>query len=60
MNTLGKSVDETASVVHLILSSLLKDHHQHIGLCKKSSSLLVVPIKQSYTLYVKGCGSGQE
>ncbi|XP_066472974.1 E3 ubiquitin-protein ligase RNF213 isoform X2 [Tiliqua scincoides] len=31
MNTLGKSVDETANVVHLILCSLLKDHHQHVG-----------------------------
>ncbi|XP_069729030.1 E3 ubiquitin-protein ligase RNF213 [Phaenicophaeus curvirostris] len=28
---LGKSVDETINIVHLVLSSLLKDTHQHLG-----------------------------
>lgn len=31
MNTLGKSSDETTNVVHLILSSLLKESPQHRG-----------------------------
>ncbi|KAM6050451.1 E3 ubiquitin-protein ligase RNF213 isoform 2-T2 [Chlamydotis macqueenii] len=29
---LGKSVDETINILHLVLSSLLKDPHQHPGL----------------------------
>uniref|UniRef100_A0A8B9ZNF4 RING-type E3 ubiquitin transferase n=1 Tax=Anas zonorhyncha TaxID=75864 RepID=A0A8B9ZNF4_9AVES len=29
--TLGKSVDETINILHLVLSSLLKDPHQHSG-----------------------------
>ncbi|NXS52991.1 RN213 ligase, partial [Brachypteracias leptosomus] len=29
--TLGKSVDETINILHLVLSSLLKDPHQHPG-----------------------------
>lgn len=45
MNTLGKSMDETTNVVHLILCSLLKDHHQHVAQCKKSG-LLVFPVRQ--------------
>lgn len=34
--TLGKSVDETINILHLVLSSLLKDPHQHSGQCKEN------------------------
>ncbi|XP_060127041.1 E3 ubiquitin-protein ligase RNF213-like [Zootoca vivipara] len=37
MNTLGKSADETTSVVHLILCSLLKERHQQTSQCKENS-----------------------
>lgn len=33
---LGKSVDETINILHLVLSSLLKDPHQHPGQCKEN------------------------
>lgn len=36
MRILGKSVDETINILHLVLSSLLKD--QHPGQCKEAIS----------------------
>jgi len=35
---LGKSVDETINILHLVLGSLLKDPHQHPRQCKEAIS----------------------
>lgn len=34
---LGKSVDETINILHLVLGSLLKDPQQHPGQCKETT-----------------------
>jgi len=36
---LGKSVDETIDILHLVLGSLLKDPHQHPGQCKATIAI---------------------